>query len=344
MLDGRSVAVRFADKTIGVPALPLRGRTALRQTESNSVAGDVALTEAQEYARSFLARVTRPVGFDVLFDYLPDVYFFVKDADGRFIRANRAFLGLVRASGEEDVIGAKDSDFFSANWAENYTRDDREVVRLAEGIVDKAELVRHADGSVDWFCTTKLPLLDAKGSAIGICGIMRDVKKMTTNNERFLSWAPVLETILRHYASPLGSPVLAEKMGLSVSQFNRQFKRRFQATPRSYVANVRLNAACHFLMTTELSISDIAFRTGFYDQSHFTNQFVKVYGTPPSKYRALHAQPAYQPPLPLGPAEGDMGRPPSEEPSVFSEGAVPPRPDLSASKPEVTPSAGERQA
>ena len=37
-------------------------------------------------------------------------------------------------------------------------------------------------------------------------------------------------------------------------------------------------------------MSEIANRTGFYDQSHFTNQFVKVYGTPPSKYRALHTQ------------------------------------------------------
>jgi PAS domain S-box-containing protein len=317
------------------------------RTESKLVKADVAPTEGQKFARSFLARVTRPAGFEVLFDYLPDVYFFVKDAEGRFIRANRAFLGLVRASREEDVIGAKDSDFFSANWAENYTRDDREVVRLAEGIIDKAELVRHADGSVDWFCTTKLPLLDASGSAIGICGIMRDVKKMTTNNERFLSWAPVLETILRHYASPLGSAFLAEKVGLSVSQFNRQFKRRFHATPRSYVANVRLNAACHFLMTTELSISDIAFQTGFYDQSHLTNQFVKVYGTPPSKYRALRAYQAHQPPRPLGPADGgDTERPPSEEPSVLSEGAVPcelAAVDLNASKSDVTLQLGGRQ-
>jgi PAS domain S-box-containing protein len=253
------------------------------------VTATAALIDQQAFARRFLAQVASPVGFEVLFDYLPDVYFFVKDADGRFVRANRAFVRLVRVSAEADLIGAKDADFFAANWAENYSRDDREVLRRREGIIDKAELVRNPDGSVDWFCTTKLPLLDAHGNAIGVCGIMRDVKKMTTNNERFLSWAPVLEMVLNEYASPLETADLAQKVRLSVSQFNRQFKKRFHSTPRSYLLNVRLNAACHFLTTTELTMSDIAHRTGFYDQSHFTNQFVKLYRTPPSKYRTQHA-------------------------------------------------------
>lgn len=251
---------------------------------------DAALSDQEVVARGFLASIVSPAGFDVLFDYLPDIYFFVKDADGRFARVNRAFVNLVRASSEADVIGARDADFFPANWAENYTRDDREVLRFGQGIVDKAELVRNADGSVDWFCTTKLPLLDESGRAVGVCGIMRDVKKMTSNNERLLSWSSVLEMMLNDYASPLGTALLAQKAALSVSQFNRQFRKRFHSTPRAYLANVRLNAACHFLVTTELSMSEIANRTGFYDQSHFTNQFVKVYGTPPSKYRALHTQ------------------------------------------------------
>jgi PAS domain S-box-containing protein len=251
---------------------------------------DAALNDPEDRARSFLTSIVSPAGFDVLFDYLPDIYFFVKDADGRFARVNRAFVNLVRASSESDVIGARDADFFPANWAENYTRDDREVLRLGQGIVDKAELVRNADGSVDWFCTTKLPLLDQSGRAVGVCGIMRDVKKMTSNNERLLSWSAVLEMMLNDYASPLGTTLLAQKAALSVSQFNRQFRKRFHSTPRAYLANVRLNAACHFLVSSELSMSEIANRTGFYDQSHFTNQFVKVYGLPPSKYRALHTQ------------------------------------------------------
>lgn len=229
-----------------------------------------------------------PQGLEVLFEYLPDVYFFVKDADGRFVRANRAFVKLVGATLECEVIGRQDSDFFPASMAENYVRDDREVLRSSEPLVDKAELVPNPDGSIGWFCTTKLPLLDDNQVPIGVCGITRDVARMSTSSARFMSWAPVLEAMLNDYASNLTTADLAQKVGLSVSQFNRQFRKSFRTTPHAYITNVRISAACHHLVTSDLSMAEIAIRTGFYDQSHFTNHFAKRYGMPPSKYRAQY--------------------------------------------------------
>lgn len=246
--------------------------------------------DPRRLSRNFLSRIDNPAGFDVLFEHLPDVYFFVKDGEGRFVRVNQGFVKLLRATREEDVIGAKDSDFFPADLAENYARDDREIIRSSEPIIDKVELVRNPDGSIDWFCTTKLPLFDRKGLAIGVCGITRDVKKMNTNNARFMSWAPVLETMLNDYAQPLSTAALAAKVSLSVSQFNRQFRKKFHTTPRAYLTNVRMNAACHLLVSTDLPISDISLQTGFYDQSHFSNQFVRHRGLPPSQYRTKYAQ------------------------------------------------------
>lgn len=242
--------------------------------------------DPRRFSRTFLSRVETPAGFDVLFEHLSDVYFFVKDGEGRFVRVNEGFVKLVRCSREEEVIGLRDSDFFPANLAENYMRDDREIIRSSEAIIDKVELVRNPDGSIDWFCTTKLPLFDKRGLAIGVCGITRDVKKMNSNNARFLSWAPVLEIMLNDYAQPLSTAALAAKVSLSVSQFNRQFRKKFHTTPRAYLTNVRMNAACHLLVTTDLPISDISLQTGFYDQSHFSNQFVRHRGLPPSQYRS----------------------------------------------------------
>jgi PAS domain S-box-containing protein len=250
----------------------------------------VTRLDPRRLSRNFLARIDNPAGFDVLFEHLPDVYFFVKDGEGRFVRVNQGFVKLVRATREDEVIGAKDSDFFPADLAENYMRDDREVIRSSEPIIDKVELVRNPDGSIDWFCTTKLPLFDRKGLAIGVCGITRDVKKMNTNNARFMSWAPVLETMLNDYAQPLSTAALAAKVSLSVSQFNRQFRKKFHTTPRAYLTSVRMNAACHLLVSTDLPISEISLQTGFYDQSHFSNQFVRHRGLPPSQYRSKYAQ------------------------------------------------------
>jgi PAS domain S-box-containing protein len=244
--------------------------------------------DAHELTRTFLARAVSPAGFDVLFEHLPDVYFFVKDAEGRFVRVNRAFVKLVQAGSERDVIGKRDSDFFPEGLAQNFVRDDRTVLETSQAMIDKAELVPNPDGSVDWFCTTKLPVLDAQEQVIGICGITRDVKRINTNGAH-TAWEPVLETMLNEYARPLDTASLAQRVGLSISQFNRQFRRRFQTTPRAYLTKVRVDVACHLLATTDLSMAQIALRTGFYDQSHFTNQFVKHRGMPPSRYRVRYA-------------------------------------------------------
>lgn len=239
----------------------------------------------QAGSRKFLSSAGSP---DVLFDHLSDVYFFVKDAEGRFIRVNRAFLDLVHAASEEDVIGARDADFFPPSLAEGYVRDDREVIRVGQPIIDKAELVRNSDGSVDWFFTTKLPVFDKSSRIIGICGITRDVKKMNVHNAQLLSWAPVVETIVNHYAAPLAMVALASKVEMSVSQFNRQFRKRFHTTPKAYQKNVRLNAVRQLLATTQLTIAEIAAKTGFYDQSHLTSQFTKNLGVSPREYREKH--------------------------------------------------------
>jgi len=250
-----------------------------------------AAPSAADFTAGFLARVATPASFDVLFEYLPDILFFAKDRDGRFTRASRGFVRLVGADSEATVVGARDSDFFPRNLAEAYARDDHDVMSRGEAIVDKVELIRNSAGEVDWCRTTKLPLFDDVGGTIGVCGIMRDMKKMDLNNAAFLFWTPVVEVMVKEYANPLEMSALAERVGLSVSQFNRAFRKRFGTTPYAYLTNIRLNAACQLVVATDLSMAQIALRTGFYDQSHFTNRFARRHGVPPSQYRAAHARP-----------------------------------------------------
>jgi PAS domain S-box-containing protein len=236
----------------------------------------------------FLSRVAAPEGYEVLFDYLPDVYFFVKDGERRFMRVNRAFLRLVGAQEEEEVLGRRDADFFTKDLADTYARSDHEVLIRGVAVLDTAELVRSPNGTMAWFLTTKLPVLDKAGRVMGLCGFTRDVTKMNVSNAQVLSWAPVIQLMLDNYARPLATPELAQQVGLSVSQFNRQFRRRFRTTPHAYIANLRLQAACRLLVDSSLTISQIALTTGFYDQSHLTNQFASSFGMPPAKYRTLH--------------------------------------------------------
>ena len=44
----------------------------------------------------FLARMHSPLQMQELFNHLPDVYFFVKDREGRFVMANHTFCASMR--------------------------------------------------------------------------------------------------------------------------------------------------------------------------------------------------------------------------------------------------------
>lgn len=85
----------------------------------------------------------------------------------------------------------------------------------------------------------------------------------------FPAWAPLAE--------------LAALCDLSPRQFERRFKALMKTTPRQFVMNMKIHAACDALRTTRHPISNIATETGFYDQRALTHQFRKQMGlTPPA--------------------------------------------------------------
>jgi PAS domain S-box-containing protein len=241
--------------------------------------------DVQRLRRRFLSRLAAPSGFDRLFDFLPDVYYFVKDTHHRFVIVNRGLAELMGARRVEDVVGHTDKDFFPAELADSYVRDDDLVMSTGQPLVDRTELMRQPDGSIHWYTTTKIPVRDRAGAILGVAGFTRDLKKMNITNERFLSMAPIIETIMNDFAQPLSVVDLAARAKLSVSQFERQFKRRFATTPLKYIMKVRIDAACQMLASTESTIAEVARGTGFYDQSHFTHQFVRSKGMTPRTWR-----------------------------------------------------------
>ncbi|MEI6516767.1 MAG: AraC family transcriptional regulator, partial [bacterium] len=94
-----------------------------------------------------------------------------------------------------------------------------------------------------------------------------------------------LEHINTHYHEDISIRILAEMAHLSVSQFERKFKKTFQLTPVRHIIQVRIKAAKQLLVSTSKKISTIAQDTGFYDHSHFTREFIRETGFTPRDYR-----------------------------------------------------------
>jgi AraC-like DNA-binding protein len=220
-----------------------------------------------------------------IFAQLPDLCVFIKDRQRRFVHCNLALARRLGCRKSEEVVGQFDEAFSPKHLCEMYAVDDGQVLSTGKPLIGKLELVRNQGGSFDWYNTTKVAISGRDGSIIGLAGVTRDIKKMNSSSTRFLVMAPVIETIMNDYARPLTMAELAAKLGLSVSQFGRQFRKRFGTTPLKYLIEVRITAACELLITSDMPIARIAEETGFYDQSHFTNQFQHLKAMTPSRYR-----------------------------------------------------------
>ncbi|WFU45682.1 AraC family transcriptional regulator (plasmid) [Bradyrhizobium sp. CB82] len=71
----------------------------------------------------------------------------------------------------------------------------------------------------------------------------------------------------------------------SRAHFARQFKLAFGEPPHAYVVRRRLKKACHLMMTSATSLSEIALSVGLSDQSHLCRLFKRAYGQSPNSWR-----------------------------------------------------------
>lgn len=82
-----------------------------------------------------------------------------------------------------------------------------------------------------------------------------------------------------------GTDDLCKAMFLSRTQLFRKMKSLINQAPANYIRSVRLQKAKELLETSELTISEVAYKTGFLTINHFTKVFKEEYGIPPSVYR-----------------------------------------------------------
>ena len=85
-------------------------------------------------------------------------------------------------------------------------------------------------------------------------------------------------------AGPFDLGDLARTAGVTRFQVIRDFKRVAGMTPGQYLRDCRIRNASA-LMRTGKPLAEIAFETGFADQSHLTRQFQRIVGVSPQRYR-----------------------------------------------------------
>ena len=120
-----------------------------------------------------------------------------------------------------------------------------------------------------WMLETNGISTSGKAEGINYCEIIR----------------PALEYMMKNFRKNITVAELADITHLSKSYFMSCFRRSAGVSAVEYLIQLRINAACEALLSTEKQISEIAFSCGYDNLSNFNRQFKRVAGCSPNEYR-----------------------------------------------------------
>lgn len=233
---------------------------------------------------AFMESVKGMLPVDRMFDGVPDIVFFVKDAAGRYMAVNDTLATRCGLPLKEAALGLTAAELFPPPLGEEFALQDKEILAGGKPIRDCMELHLYPGGKRGWCLTYKEPIPSKDGGIAGICGISRDLQLPGDGGE-YDALAAVIDHIHKHYDTPLRLPVLAEMAGLSVFQFDQRIRSLFHLTAGQYILKVRIDSACQMLSGSGKPIVEIALDCGYADQSSFSRQFKQAVGMSPMAYR-----------------------------------------------------------
>ena len=95
----------------------------------------------------------------------------------------------------------------------------------------------------------------------------------------------ILLYINENLTTPINATTISNDMGLSTSYLSHLFARELKMSLPTYLTRQRLSHACDMLKTTQKTVTDIAYETGFSSLRTFLRSFQSYYGMTPTEYR-----------------------------------------------------------
>lgn len=99
----------------------------------------------------------------------------------------------------------------------------------------------------------------------------------------------VVHHIHEHYREPLALEGLAERFHFHATYLSELFKRTMGRSFVHFLQEVRIRNACSLLLSTELSVTEVALEAGFGSINTFFRVFRRLKGTTPTEYRKARA-------------------------------------------------------
>ena len=136
----------------------------------------------------------------------------------------------------------------------------------------------------------------AQGTLLEATSLLRQQIPASTAGEvpdgsgRLVAWQArkVHDYIDSHITEAVLVADLCALVQRSEAHFSRSFKRTFGESPHSFLVRRRVELAARYMLTTDVTLSDIALRCGFTDQAHLCKHFRQAVGQTPAAWRRVH--------------------------------------------------------
>ena len=101
----------------------------------------------------------------------------------------------------------------------------------------------------------------------------------------------IMKIINENLSNPeLSVEMLATSVGMSRVHMHRKLKELTNQSARDFIRGIRLKQAAVLLSEKKITISEVAYATGFSNLSHFSNSFRYFYGVSPKEYTGEHLE------------------------------------------------------
>ncbi len=160
--------------------------------------------------------------------------------------------------------------------------DEREKIKKL--IIDSAEEYKKKDEVYE--LKISILLMELCRILIEDCKVKRYEKSIYIQEEKSIANVKKAITYMEeNYEFNLSLKDIAHEIGMAPTYFERFFKKNTGETFYSYLNKIRLYYSYKELISTELSITEIAMNNGFSNVKSFIEMFKKTYNMTPGQYR-----------------------------------------------------------
>ena len=118
-----------------------------------------------------------------------------------------------------------------------------------------------------------------------VCKAQKEIHRQYVPKTQRLIIDPAVDVINQQFTdNSLNISYLASLCGISEVYFRKIFLNSFGVSPKEYMIQKRMDYAKNLLKSDDFSIAEIATLCGYAEPCHFSREFTKRVGIPPSQY------------------------------------------------------------